>query len=96
MHGLLVEINIEAGRDDDANEFLKGQVVPRVREAPGFVAAYWWRSSSGSGGSGRSLVVFETEEAAKAAAEMASTGQMPMPEFASMGSAEIVEIVAQA
>jgi hypothetical protein len=94
MHGLLVEVSIEAGREADSVEFLKANVVPRVREAPGFVSAYWWTSGSGTDGWG--LTIFETEEAAKAAAEMAASNQIPMPDFVSMGSQEVVRINATA
>jgi hypothetical protein len=94
MHGLLVEVNIEAGREAESIEFLKANVVPRVREAPGFVSAYWWTSGPGTDGWG--LTIFETEDAAKAAAEMAGSGQMPMPDYVSMGNAEVVRINATA
>jgi hypothetical protein len=93
MHGLLVEVNIEAGREDEAADYLNSQVVSRVREAPGFVAGYWWNSSSGEGWG---LTVFDSEGSAKQAAEMAASGQIVMPDYVSMGSQEVVEIRAHA
>jgi heme-degrading monooxygenase HmoA len=66
MHAVVVKVNIddfEKGR-----RFLTEQVVPRVSQAPGFVAGYWTRSEDGSGG--LSLIVFESEDAARQVAQM--------------------------
>jgi hypothetical protein len=41
--------------------------VPRVSQAPGFVAGYWVRLEGGD--EGNSVIVFESEDAARAAAE---------------------------
>jgi hypothetical protein len=46
--------------------FLREEVVPRVSQAPGFVAGYWVRVAEDKGAS---MLVFESEEAARAAAE---------------------------
>jgi hypothetical protein len=51
-------------------QFLTEEVVPRVKQAPGVVAGYWFEPA---GDQGWSVVVFESEEAARAAAEMART-----------------------
>jgi heme-degrading monooxygenase HmoA len=67
MHSLVVEVSIEPGRTDEANQMLQEQVVPAAKGAPGFVAGYWLRSDDGS--SGTSVVVFETEDAARQAGE---------------------------
>src|SRR6266508_5519088 len=48
MHAVVVRVNIadfEASRKD-----LREKVVPRVSQAPGFVAGYWTRSDDGRGG----------------------------------------------
>lgn len=91
MHGLMVRVNIEPGREAEAAEFLKANVVPALKQSPGLVAAYWWQTS---GGQGSSLAVFDSEEAARGAAAMASSGQVPMPEYVSMAGADVVEIQA--
>jgi hypothetical protein len=44
---------------------LREQIVPRVKEAPGLVNAYWLRARDNRG---TSVIVFETEEAAQALA----------------------------
>ena len=53
--------------DQSATEYLRGTIVPGVSQAPGFVAGYWVRLEGGD--EGNSLIVFESEDAARAAAE---------------------------
>jgi heme-degrading monooxygenase HmoA len=65
MHAVVVKVTV---RDAPvATEFLRESVVPSVAQAPGFVAGYWVRLEGGD--EGNSLVVFESEDAARAAAE---------------------------
>ncbi|HEY8773729.1 MAG TPA: hypothetical protein VIM05_04085 [Gaiellaceae bacterium] len=66
MHAVVVKVTIndfETARKD-----LEEQVVPRVKQAPGFVAGYWTRSSDGS--NGRAMIVFDSEESAQGATGM--------------------------
>jgi hypothetical protein len=46
--------------------------VPRVSQAPGFVAGYWTRADDGS--NGLSMLVFESGDNARAAADMIREG----------------------
>jgi hypothetical protein len=64
MHAVLVSVKINDF--DKALEELKEQVVPRVSQAPGFIAGYWFEPA---GDQGWSVVLFESEEAARAAAD---------------------------
>ena len=90
MHAVLVRVTIqdfERGR-----EFLTTQVVPRASQAPGFVAGYWTRTEDDRG---RSMVVFESEEAARAAKEMieANAGEN---DGVTLEGVEVAEVVASA
>ena len=69
---------------------LHEQIVPRVKDAPGLVHAYWARSDEGRGGS---MIVFESEDAAKAVAEQIQQGP-PNPDAVTMDSVEVREVVA--
>lgn len=89
MHAVLVTVTIQPGREQDSTEHLKANVIPRVKEAPGLVAGYWTRRSDAHGSS---MVIFETEEAARAAAEMVPTG---LPDFVTLDSVEVSEVIAQ-
>ena len=64
MHAVVVKVSVTDG--PTATEHLRGTIVPAVSQAPGFVAGYWVRLG---GDEGNSVVVFESEDAASAAAE---------------------------
>ena len=68
-------VEIDPSRAAEAEAMLNEQVVPSVREAPGFISGTWARSTDGT--QGRSVLVFETEEAARTAAKNASEGPPP-------------------
>jgi heme-degrading monooxygenase HmoA len=65
MHAVVVKVSVED--PPVATEFLRKNVVPGVSQAPGFVAGYWVRLEGGD--EGNSVIVFESEDAARAAAE---------------------------
>lgn len=64
MHAVVVKVSVQEG--PAATEFLRERVVPTVSQAPGFVAGYWVRLEGGD--EGNSVIVFESEDAARAAA----------------------------
>ena len=65
MHAVVTKVTVTEG--ESATKNLREQIVPQVSEAPGFVAGYWVRLEGGD--EGNSVVVFESEDAARAAAE---------------------------
>ena len=89
MHAVLVNVSIEAGKEDDALKFLQSDVLPLVKQAPGLVGGYWFEPQ---GGHGWSVVVFETEEAANAARQMAENG--PVADGVKFDRIDVVEVVA--
>ena len=90
MHAVVVRVNI--GEVEVARKGLREQVVPRASQAPGFVAGYW--TSSEDGHNGLSMVVFESEDAARRAAEMIT--QANAPETVTLEGVEIREVVEHA
>lgn len=87
MHAVVVRVTIaDPGAGETA---LREQVVPRVSQAPGFVAGYWTRKDNG----GLSMSVWESEEAATKAGEMARS---LAPEGVTVESVEVREVVASA
>lgn len=68
---------------------LREQVVPGASQAPGFVTGHWTRK----GNSGLSMVIFESEDAANAAAE-----RIPgmVPEGVTIEEVVVREVVAHA
>ena len=85
--------NVRVENVDQSREALQSQVVANVKKAPGFVSGTWTRSADGK--QGRSIMIFESEEAAKAAAERARTGP-PQGAPVTFVSAEVFEVLAQA
>lgn len=65
--------------------------MPNATQAPGFVAGYW----ANVGDEGTSMVVFESEDAAKQWAEGAE-GSEPPAEIVTLDRVEIGEVVAHA
>jgi hypothetical protein len=89
MHAVVVRVSISDV--ETAQKGLEEVVVPRVSGAPGFVAGYWTRSDDGS--NGQSMLVFESEDAARAVADRLGTD---VPEGVTLDSAEVREVVASA
>jgi len=87
VHAIVVRVTIKD--DAAAMPVLREQVVPRVSQAPGFVAGYWTRKND----TGLSMLVFESEEAATKAREQVTAN---MPDAVNLESAEVREVVASA
>ena len=87
MHAVVVRVTINNVEGSEA--VLREQVVPRVSQAPGFVAAYWTRKDNG----GLSMSVWESEDAANTASEMVRS---MAPEGVNVESVEVREVVGSA
>jgi heme-degrading monooxygenase HmoA len=87
MHGVIVKVTIKD--EDVAEKALQEQVVPRVSQAPGFVTGYWLRKDN----SGMSVIIFESEDAARAASEQIES---PAPDAVTLDDVEVREVVANA
>jgi hypothetical protein len=79
--------DIEQGR-----KFLREEGIPRISQAPGFVGAYWVRLDENTG---TSMLVFESEQAAQAAAEQLRTSPPP-GSAVTINSIEVGEVVERA
>jgi hypothetical protein len=87
MHAVVVKGTLHDA--DKATTHLREQVIPGLRQAPGFVGGQWVRVGEGKG---TSMITFESEEAARAGAEQLRTN--PPPEDAiTLDSVEIGEVV---
>jgi hypothetical protein len=80
-------VNIDDSEADTVQ--LREEVVPRVSQAPGFVAGYWTRKDN----TGLAMLVFESEEAATSAEERVRAN---MPDAVTLESTEVREVVANA
>ena len=87
MHAVVLRVTIT---DPESSEpVLREQVVPRVSQAPGFVAGYWTRKEN----TGLSMTIWESEDAATSAGEM---GRSLAPEGVTVESVEVREVIANA
>ena len=87
MHAVVVRVTINDM--ESAEKALREEVVPRVSQAPGFVTGYWTRKEN----NGLSMIIFESEDAAKQASEGI---QQNVPPPVTLGGVEIREVAAQA
>ena len=72
MYAVFVVSELDVSRQAEAETMLKTQIAPRIKQTPGFVSGTWARSADGK--QGRSVVIFETEETAKATLEAVTKG----------------------
>lgn len=88
MHAVVVDVAI---RDrEQAQQELRESVVPTVSQVPGFVSGAWLAIDEGHG---HSIVVFETEEAAKGMAERVRS---VAPSAVTVENVAVHEVVASA
>jgi hypothetical protein len=87
MHAVIVSVTINDG--DEATSHLRTEIVPQVKQAPGFVAGYWTRLDRDQ--QGRGIIVFESEDAAKAVAEQIHQDQNDAVTLESVDVGEVVE-----
>jgi hypothetical protein len=87
VHAVIVTVTINDR--EAATSHLREQVVPGVSQAPGFVAGYWTRGDD----SGLSMVVFESEDAAKTMSERV---QSLVTDAVTIKDVEVREVVAHA
>jgi hypothetical protein len=88
MHALVFDVTIKDRTQGE--QFLKERIVPGVSQLPGFVAGYWVNIDESHG---MSLVVFESEEAARSAME---AGPRPPEDAVTINSVQPGEVVAHA
>ena len=74
---------------EKAKTFLKEEGAPRVSQAPGFVSAQWVRLDETTG---TSMLTFDSEEAARNAAEMLKANP-PGGDAITINSIEVGEVV---
>jgi hypothetical protein len=89
MFAVVVREAGDAAKIDGSAAIVNEDVAPRVREAPGFVSALWMSDRAGRT---LNVLVFSSEEAARAAVEAARSA--PRPPFMHVESVEVVSVLA--
>jgi hypothetical protein len=89
MYAVVVRESGDAALIDQSADIVTANVVPRVREAPGFVSAVWM--SDGSGGT-LNVLTFVSEAEATSALEAAR--RAPRPPFLHLETADVLRVLA--
>ena len=66
MHVVYAKVGIRPGRTEESMNGLKENIIPRVKQAPGFVKGTWY----GNDQTGHTLMLFESEDQAQEMAKM--------------------------
>jgi hypothetical protein len=91
MYAVVVNVSIASGQLAAARKAVNEQVVPRVRQAPGFVKGYWTVRDDSSAGT--LMTIFKTKQDADSAVTMVRN--TPPPPGVTLNSAEVREVIAE-
>jgi hypothetical protein len=93
MHALVTRVTIHDA--DRTRELLNSQVVPGISGAPGFHAGYWTWSADGGERNGLAMMVFDSEENARAAGDRVRAAAETSDDV-TLDGVEVREVVASA
>lgn len=91
MFAVVVREAGDPAKIDRSAAIVSENVAPRVREAPGFVSALWMSDRAGKT---LNVLVFSSEETARAGLETARS--TPRPPFMSVESVDVFSVLASA
>jgi hypothetical protein len=93
VHAVVGQVKIDTRREEEAKKLLDEMVLPTSKAMAGFQGGYWARALGSD--SGHSLLLFDSEDHARAAAARMAEG--PPPDApTTLVSATVCEVVAQA
>ena len=90
MYAVFVEVNADATQNDRARQVLTERIVPTARDS-GARVGYWLGAQ---GGRGVSVVVYDSEEAARRAADRVKAGEAPGVPGVTFRTVEVREVLA--
>jgi hypothetical protein len=94
VHALVTRVTIHNA--DRTRELLKSRVVPQVSGAPGFKAGYWTWQTDASEMNGLAMMMFDSEENARAAGDRISAAAADASDDVTLDGVEVREVVASA
>jgi hypothetical protein len=92
MYAVVGQVKVDPQREEEARKLLEDFVVPSARGLAGFAGGTWARALDGD--TGHSLLLFDSEENARAAATQVAEGPPPGAPV-SFVSVSVGEVVAQ-
>ena len=93
MHAVISQVRIDPSRREEARKLLGEVVVPQAKARAGFSRGTWLRSLEDDRGT--SVLLFDSEDTARAALEQIRQGPPPGGP-STFVSADLFEVVAQA
>jgi hypothetical protein len=93
MHALVTHVTIHD--ENRTRELLNSQVVPGVSGAPGFQKGYWTWSDGGGERNGLAMMVFDSEQNARAAGDRVKAAAESSDDV-TLDRVEVREVVASA
>ena len=94
MHGIIVDVTVDPNRGEETTRMLREMIVPKARAHAGFVAGYWLRAEQGN--RLRSVHLYDSQDAAQAAATAIRTEGPPPDGPVTLESIATYEVLAQA
>jgi hypothetical protein len=94
MHACVTRVTIHNA--DRTREVLNNQVVPGISGAPGFEAGYWTWSTGGGELTGLAMMIFDSEENARAAGDRVRAAAAGASDDVTLDDVEVREVVASA
>ena len=94
MYALVVRVTIHNA--DRVRGRLNSEVVPQTSSAPGFKAGYWTWPTGGGELNGLSMIIFDSEQNARAAGDRISAIAASAPDDVTLDGVEVREVVASA
>ena len=92
MHAVVGQVKIDTSREDEARKLLQEFAVPSAKALEGFQGGTWARATDAD--SGHSMLLFDTLEHARAAADTIAAGP-PTGAPATVVSVTVCEVTAQ-
>jgi hypothetical protein len=94
MHAVMVTVKVDTTREEEARKILQDVVVPTAQALPGFARGDWLRALDSD--EGRSVLLFESEDAARSAVEEIRSQGPPTGAPVTMESVTAYEVLVQA
>jgi uncharacterized protein involved in high-affinity Fe2+ transport len=94
MFGVVFDVRVIPGREDEARAMLEAEIVPRAKAHPGFLSGQWLRALEGD--ALRVVHLFDTEEHARATATKIASDGPPPGAPVTLRGVETFELIAQA
>lgn len=93
MYGIIIDVNVDPTREEEARNMLNSMVVPTAKTHQGIVAGYWLRALEGT--TLRSIQLYDIEANANATAERIRSQDPPPGAPVTLVSVSTYEVIAQ-